>query len=64
YESNEGITEINANVPMAEVLRYAPDIRAMTGGQGMFSMEFDHYEECPSHIQEKILEEIRKEQEN
>ncbi len=64
YESNEGITEINANVPMAEVLRYAPDIRAMTGGQGVFTMEFDHYEECPPNIQEKILEETRKEQEN
>jgi len=59
YESDQGITEINALVPVAEVLRYAPDLRAMTGGQGVFTMEFDHYQECPSHIQEKILEEVK-----
>ncbi len=63
YESNQGITEINAQVPMAEVLRYAPDLRAMTGGQGIFTMAFDHYEECPSNIQEKVLEEARAEEE-
>lgn len=61
YESNQGITEISALVPMAEVLRYAPDLRAMTGGQGIFTMEFDHYEECPPHIQDKILEESKSE---
>lgn len=60
YESNKGITEIEALVPMAEVLKYAPDLRAMTGGQGIFTTEFDHYEECPPHIQEKILEESKK----
>lgn len=61
YESNQGITEINALVPMSEVLRYAPDLRAMTGAQGLFTMEFDHYEECPSNVQEKVLEEAKKE---
>jgi len=64
YESNQGITEINAQVPMAEVLRYAPDLRAMTGGQGVFTMEFDHYAECPPNIQEKILEEKQARAEN
>jgi len=59
YESNQGITEINAHVPMGEVLRYAPDLRAMTGGQGVFTMEFDHYAECPPNVQEKVLEESR-----
>ncbi|MCF8104001.1 MAG: elongation factor G [Desulfohalobiaceae bacterium] len=59
YESNQGVTEINAQVPMAEVLRYAPDLRAMTGGQGMFTMEFDRYEECPSNVQEKVLQESK-----
>lgn len=63
YESKLGITEINAQVPMAEVLRYAPDLRAMTGGQGMFTMEFDRYEECPSNVQEKVLEESKAEKE-
>jgi elongation factor G len=64
YESNQGITEINAQVPMAEILRYAPDLRAMTGGQGVFTMEFDHYAECPSNIQDKILEEKQAKAEN
>ncbi|WP_027369511.1 elongation factor G [Desulfovermiculus halophilus] len=64
YESNQGITEINAQVPMAEILRYAPDLRAMTGGQGLFTMEFDHYAECPPNIQEKILEEKQAQAEN
>ncbi|MFO7803398.1 MAG: elongation factor G [Desulfovermiculus sp.] len=64
YESNQGITEISAQVPMAEVLRYAPDLRAMTGGQGVFTMEFDHYAECPPNIQEKILEEKQAKAEN
>jgi elongation factor G len=64
YESNQGVTEINANVPMAEVLRYAPDIRAMTGGQGLFTMEFDHYEECPPNVQEKILEEAKQQEDS
>lgn len=59
YESQEGIAEIQAQVPMAEVLKYAPDLRSMTGGQGTFVMEFDHYEECPPNIQEKVLEEVK-----
>ncbi|MFW6178867.1 MAG: elongation factor G [Desulfohalobiaceae bacterium] len=63
YESSQGLTEISAMVPLAEVMRYAPDLRAMTGGQGIFTMEFDHYEECPSHVQEKILQEAKAQEE-
>jgi elongation factor G len=48
---------------MAEVLRYAPDLRSMTGGRGTFTMEFDHYEEVPSQIAEKIVEAAKKERE-
>jgi elongation factor G len=47
---------IKASVPMAEVLKYAPDLRSMTGGRGMFTMEFSHYEEVPSHLTAKIVE--------
>ena len=57
YETTQGITEITAHVPMAEVLKYAPDLRSMTGGQGTFTMEFDHYSECPSNIEEKVVAE-------
>ncbi len=45
---------VKAQVPMAEVLRYASELTSMTGGQGDFSMEFSHYEEVPKAIQEKI----------
>ncbi|MFV1951292.1 MAG: elongation factor G [Nitrospinota bacterium] len=52
---------INARVPMAEVLKYAPDLRSMTGGRGSFSMEFAIYEEVPAHVSEKIIAETKKE---
>ncbi len=47
---------IKANVPHAEVLKYAPDLRAMTAGRGMFTMKFSHFEEVPGQLQEKIIE--------
>jgi len=55
-DSQGGITEIKAHVPMAEILKYAPDLRSMTGGQGTFTMEFALYEECPANIQSQIIE--------
>jgi elongation factor G len=54
---------VKANVPMAEFLTYAPDLNSMTGGRGIFTMEFSHYEEVPAHISEKIVEEINKKKE-
>jgi len=58
-DSQVGITEIKAHVPMSEVLRYAPDLRSMTGGQGVFTMEFDHYEEAPPPVVEKVVAEYK-----
>lgn len=54
-DSVSGLTEIKANIPMNEIMRYAPDLRSMTGGQGVFTMEFDHYEEAPANITEKVV---------
>jgi len=54
---------INAHVPMAEFLTYAPDLRSMTGGRGMFYMEVSHYDEVPAQISQKIIEEINKSKE-
>jgi len=51
---------INAQVPMSEFLTYAPDLRSMTGGRGIFSMEFSHYEEVPAQLSEKIIEEVKR----
>ena len=59
-DSQSGITEIKAHVPMSEILRYAPDLRSMTGGQGVFTMEFDHYEEAPAPVVEKVVAEYQK----
>ena len=49
---------INAQVPMSEFLTYAPDLRSMTGGRGMFAMEFSHYDEVPVQMAEKIIEKL------
>ncbi|MBA4390002.1 MAG: elongation factor G [Syntrophus sp. (in: bacteria)] len=62
-ESSGNNQVVKAAVPMAEVLRYAPDLRSMTGGRGTFAMVFDHYEEVPAHIAEKIIEAAKKEKE-
>ncbi|MDK2791880.1 MAG: elongation factor [Deferribacteres bacterium] len=51
---------VSAQVPMAEILKYAPDLRSMTGGRGMFTMEFSHYEELPSHLSEKVIQANKK----
>ena len=53
---------ITAQVPMGEILKYAPDLRSMTGGRGMFTIEFSHYEEAPSHVVEKVKEQSEIEQ--
>ncbi|MCF8081170.1 MAG: elongation factor G, partial [Desulfobacterales bacterium] len=51
---------IKAHVPMAEFLSYAPDLRSMTGGRGMFTMEFSHYDEVPAQLAQKIIEAVQK----
>ncbi len=48
---------IEAQAPLAEVLRYAIDLKSITQGKGTFSIEFSHYEEVPLHISQKIIEE-------
>jgi elongation factor G len=52
-----GMTEIKAEVPMSEMLSYAPDLRSITGGQGEFTMDFARYEEVPSHLASKVVAE-------
>jgi elongation factor G len=53
------MTEVKAEAPMAEMLSYAPDLRAITGGQGELTMEFARYEEVPAHLAGKVVEEAR-----
>ena len=53
-----------AHVPMSEVLKYAPDLRSITGGRGMFTMKYSHYDEVPSHLQEQLVAAVQKEKED
>ena len=62
-DSAAGMTEVKAEVPMAEMLSYAPDLRSITGGRGEFTMEFLRYEEVPGHLAGKVVEEARAGQE-
>jgi elongation factor G len=54
-EPKGAMTEIRAEVPMAEMLNYAPDLRSITGGRGDYTMEFARYEEVPSHLAQKVI---------
>jgi len=53
-EPKGAMTEVRAEVPMAEVLDYAPDLRSISGGRADFEVEFDHYEEVPAHLAQKV----------
>jgi elongation factor G len=55
----DGKTVIEAEVPHAEVLRYSIDLRSMTQGRGSYIAEFDHYEEVPQHISQKVQDQIK-----
>jgi elongation factor G len=57
-----GMTEVKAEVPMAEMLTYAPDLRALTGGQGDYTMEFARYEEVPAHLAQKVMATAKEEE--
>jgi elongation factor G len=62
-EAVAGMTEVKAEVPMAEVLTYAPDLRSLTGGQGEYTLEFLRYEELPAHLAGKVVAKARDEEE-
>jgi elongation factor G len=55
------MTEIKAEVPMSEMLTYAPDLRSITGGQGDYTLEFLRYEEVPGHLAQKVVEQAGEE---
>jgi elongation factor G len=58
-ETAAGMTEVKAEVPMSEMLAYAPDLRSITGGQGEYTMEFLRYEEIPAHLAQKVADQAR-----
>jgi elongation factor G len=59
-EPATGMTTVKAEVPMAELLTYSQSLTSMTGGRGDYSMHFLRYEEVPSHVAQKVIEETRK----
>ena len=60
-DSEKGRSVIIALVPLADLQRYTTDLRSMTGGRGVFSMEFSHYETVPSHIAQDVITARQKE---
>jgi elongation factor G len=60
-ESERGRTVVIVQVPLAEMLRYTTQLRSMTGGRGIFTMEFDRYEVLPNHLAQEIIAARQKE---
>ena len=61
--AEEGMQVVQAEVPLAEMSRYATELRSMTHGRGQFEMSFERYEMVPSSIAKEIIAEHQKEQE-
>ena len=62
-EPRGGMTSIKAEVPMAEILTYSQSLTSLTGGRGDYHMSFARYEEVPSHIAQKLIEQTKRERE-
>ncbi|MBN1145973.1 MAG: elongation factor G [Anaerolineales bacterium] len=60
-DTEKGRSVVTAQAPLAEVQRYTTDLRSMTGGRGVFTMEFDHYEVVPAHIAQEVIAARQKE---
>lgn len=60
-EPGDGVQKINAQVPLAEVFKYAVDLRSITQGRGSFTMKFDRYEEVPANTAEQIIAQAKAE---
>jgi elongation factor G len=58
-DSEAGKSIVNAQVPLAEMLRYGNDLRSMTGGRGNYAMEFSHYEQVPPHLADSVIAQAR-----
>jgi elongation factor G len=60
-DSEKGRSVVTAQAPLAEMQRYTTDLRSITGGRGVFTMEFDHYEVIPTHLAGEIIAQRQKE---
>ena len=55
FEANMGDQTVHCFVPLSEMFGYATDLRSRTQGRGLFSMQFDHYEQVPASVAEKVV---------
>jgi elongation factor G len=62
-ETEAGRSVVTAEVPLAEIQRYSNDVRSMTAGRGVYTMEFLRYERVPAHLQEGVIAQAQKEKE-
>jgi len=60
-DTEGSVSVVSAHVPMAEILSYSPDLRSMTGGRGVFSLKFDHYDVVPSQVADRVVAERQQE---
>ncbi|HEY5488203.1 MAG TPA: elongation factor G, partial [Candidatus Limnocylindrales bacterium] len=60
-DQSEGLQVVRAHVPQAELFNYATELRSLSGGRGSFSATLDHYEEVPSHVAQKVIDQHKKE---
>ena len=61
-DTKSGRSVVSAQVPLAEMQRYTTDLRSMTGGRGMFEMEFSHYQQLPPHLADEVIAENQEEE--
>jgi elongation factor G len=59
----EGLQVVNAEVPLAEMSKYATELRSMTQGRGVFEMEFARYENVPANVAKEIIDNFKAEEE-
>ena len=57
---DDGITQIDAEVPLAEIQRYAQDLRSVSHGKGTYTLEFHHYDQVPPNLEVKIIEDAKR----
>jgi len=60
-EQQNNRTVVHALVPLAEILRYGTDLRSMTQGRGIYTIEFDHFEQLPSHLADNVIAQHKRE---
>jgi elongation factor G len=59
-----GMQVVSAEVPQAEMFKYATDLRSMTQARGSFTMKFERYEEMPANMAQKVIESAKKDEED